>query len=68
MIQYSIGDIVSITFKGQLDLFNIRDKVGLIMSVSQDTELDVPCYVVLVDEQIYSLYEHEFDPINEVEI
>ena len=68
MIQYSVGDIVSITFKGQLDLFNIRDKVGLIMSVSQDTELDVPCYVVLVDEQIYSLYEHEFDPINEVEI
>ena len=68
MIQYSIGDIVSITFKGQLDLFNIRDKVGLIMSVSQDTELDVPCYAVLVDEQIYSLYEHEFDPINEVEI
>lgn len=68
MIQYSIGDIVNITFKGQLDLFNIRDKVGLIMSVSQDTELDVPCYAVLVDEQIYSLYEHEFDPINEVEI
>lgn len=68
MIQYSVGDIVSITFKGQLDLFNIRDKVGLIMSVSQDTELDVPCYAVLVDEQIYSLYEHEFDPINEVEI
>ena len=68
MIQYSVGDIVSITFKGQLDLFNIRDKVGLIMSVSQDTELDVPCYAVLVDEQIYSLYEHEFDPINEVEM
>lgn len=67
MIQYSIGDIVNITFKDQLDVFNIRDKVGLIMSVSQDTELDVPCYAVLVDYQIYSLYEHEFEPINEVE-
>jgi hypothetical protein len=67
MIQYSIGDIVNITFKEQLDIFNIRDKVGLIMSVSQDTELDVPCYTVLVDDQIYSLYEHEFESINEVE-
>lgn len=67
MIQYSIGDIVNTTFKGQLDLFNIRDKVGLIMSVSQDTELDVPCYTVLVEGESYILYEHEFEPINNVE-
>lgn len=64
MTEYKIGDLVDITFKGQMDLFDIRDKIGLIVNISTDPELSVPCYTVLVDEQIFSLYEHEFEPIN----